>query len=396
MYKIILLLVFTLSGNFLIAQKISAPDNGSAATKGRYAIPHLYYPLPDSVKAVTFYNEIRVPADAVTKHGFYVACGFAGGYMGLQFNKPAKRKVVFSVAGSGKTDGMPGTDRVRLLANGEGVITGAPAKKTSGGNSHLLYAWKPGITYPFLVTALADSAASETIYTGYFFIPELKKWKLIASFKVPQDGHSFRKLYAYHEHAAGANSSKEEPTMGGNQWVQDERGRWNELTRGILPDNTAGAGSFSRTATGQKPVINWAANADSAVQAGKDQSAIFQAIRDRKEDTTGSRDGVYYQIRKEGTGNFVAVTDTVTVFYKGSLLSDGSVFDQTRDRPATFPLSRLIKGWQLALPACKVGGTIRIIIPSGLAYTIRSRSNAIPPNSVLVFDIEVLAAKPSI
>ena len=69
------------------------------------------------------------------------------------------------------------------------------------------------------------------------------------------------------------------------------------------------------------------------------------------------------------------------------------MFDQTKDKPAIFPLKRLIKGWQIGLTMCKVGGKIRLIIPSAIAYSIRSRSSKIPPNSVLVFDIEVLSAK---
>ncbi|MGC8064199.1 FKBP-type peptidyl-prolyl cis-trans isomerase, partial [Salmonella enterica] len=72
---------------------------------------------------------------------------------------------------------------------------------------------------------------------------------------------------------------------------------------------------------------------------------------------------------------------------------DGSIFDQTKDKPATFPLNRLIKGWQIAVPMCKVGGSIRVIIPSALAYSIRTRSKNIPPNSVLVFDIDVVDVK---
>ena len=89
------------------------------------------------------------------------------------------------------------------------------------------------------------------------------------------------------------------------------------------------------------------------------------------------------------------MTDTVTVHYKGSLLTDGSIFDQTKDNPATFPLRRLIRGWQLALPKCRVGGKVRVIIPSAQAYGIRTRSKDIPPNKVLVFDIEVLLQKGS-
>ena len=119
----------------------------------------------------------------------------------------------------------------------------------------------------------------------------------------------------------------------------------------------------------------------------------MNAVKLKQADTTGSIDGVYYYILKEGTGDYVTVTDTVTVFYKGSLLKDGSIFDQTKGQPATFPLRRLIRGWQVGLPKCRTGGKIRLYIPSGLGYSIRSRSKDIPPNSVLVFDIEVLSVK---
>lgn len=394
MYKTLLFVALTLSGHFLAAQKTSVP--AKPGTPGL-----LRYPLPDSIRAVTFYNELTVPARAVTNPRYYVACGFAGGYLGLQGSSAAEKKVIFSVgnSGPGAISKKPVADsrRIQLLAKGEQVVAGDPGNKRTGTQSHLAYSWKPGATYPFMVTALTDSAAATTTYTGYFFIPEIKKWKLIASFKVPDDGLPLHNLYAFNDHVAGGNDPLKQKDPGGNQWVQDERGRWIELTQSLFGDDmTVNGIPFNRTATGQKPVINWSGHADSAGQAQTDQALIFRAIKEQKADTTGSRNGVYYQILKEGTGQFVAATDTVTVFYKGSLLSDGSVFDQTRDQPATFPLSRLIKGWQLALPACKVGGTIRIIIPSGLAYTIRSRSNAIPPNSVLVFDIEVLAAKPSV
>jgi FKBP-type peptidyl-prolyl cis-trans isomerase len=92
-------------------------------------------------------------------------------------------------------------------------------------------------------------------------------------------------------------------------------------------------------------------------------------------------------------GEKVKNTDTVTVNYIGRLLVDGTVFDQTKSIPAKFPLNKLIKGWQIGLTNCKVGGKIKLIIPSELAYSIKSRSKAIPPNSVLVFDIEVLEKK---
>ena len=52
------------------------------------------------------------------------------------------------------------------------------------------------------------------------------------------------------------------------------------------------------------------------------------------------------------------------------------------------------QGWQLGVPLCKVGGKIKLVIPSALAYSVRTRAPKIPPNSILVFEVEVLDAKP--
>ena len=216
--------------------------------------------------------------------------------------------------------------------------------------------------------------------------------------------------------------------MFGNQWIQNgTTGQWQELTEarfsydvtgkmgdridygaGVTPTGafelwhggfknaTANYGqSFVRPAQQNKPVIDFTKNADSLSQAKKDLAQMNAAINARAFDTTGMVGGVYYQILQEGAGDYVRVTDTITVHYKGTLLKDGSIFDQTKDKPARFPLQRLIKGWQIGLTKCRVGGKIKIIIPSGTAYGMRTRSKAIPPSSVLVFDIEVLKAEPA-
>lgn len=389
---------------------------------------HLRYPLPDSVKAVAFYNEIMVPEGADLEHSYYMACGFTRGYFGIQVNSATERRVIFSVwdAGNEAVDRnkVADSNRVQLLAKGDEVIANDFGNEGTGGHSHWVYPWKAGQTYPLMVTALTDSATATTIYTGYFFVPELQKWKLIASFKASFDGKYLRNLYSFSENFVGSNGQLQRKVFFGNQWVQRENGSWKELTQSTFSyDATGKAGDridygggvadgkfylwnggfqkadavygqvFDRNAAGKRPSIDWTKNADSASQYIKDRTLILEAVRKKEIDTTGSNGGVYYQLLREGTGAAVSVDDTVTVFYKGSLLKDGSVFDQTRDKPATFPLKRLIKGWQVGLPMCKVGGKIRLVIPSGLAYTIRSRSKAIPPNSVLVFDIEVLAAK---
>ncbi|MEL7189718.1 MAG: FKBP-type peptidyl-prolyl cis-trans isomerase [Pseudomonadota bacterium] len=85
-----------------------------------------------------------------------------------------------------------------------------------------------------------------------------------------------------------------------------------------------------------------------------------------------------------------SVADTVTVHYEGKLI-DGTVFDSSyaRGEPATFPLSRLIKGWQLAIPQIGVGEAIEVAIPADLAYGPVG-SGPIPGGATLVFKIELL------
>jgi FKBP-type peptidyl-prolyl cis-trans isomerase len=84
------------------------------------------------------------------------------------------------------------------------------------------------------------------------------------------------------------------------------------------------------------------------------------------------------------------VSDVVTVHYEGKLL-DGTVFDSSyaRGEPAKFPLGRLVKGWQIAIPNMGVGEIIEIAIPADLAYGPVGRG-PIPPNATLVFKVELL------
>nr|WP_114522396.1 FKBP-type peptidyl-prolyl cis-trans isomerase [Altererythrobacter sp. ZODW24] len=102
-------------------------------------------------------------------------------------------------------------------------------------------------------------------------------------------------------------------------------------------------------------------------------------------------DGLYWRrVAGDSSGAKPLVTDTVTVHYAGTFV-DGTTFDSSFDRgvPATFPLTRLVKAWQLAIPKMGVGDTIEIVTPSRLAYGTAGRGS-IPGGATLLFKVELV------
>lgn len=102
--------------------------------------------------------------------------------------------------------------------------------------------------------------------------------------------------------------------------------------------------------------------------------------------------GLQYEVLRRGTGTVSPVsTDTVKVHYHGTLLN-GSVFDSSVERgePISFPLNQVIRGWTEGVHLMKVGDKFRFVIPSHLGYGANSPTPKIPPNSTLVFEIELL------
>jgi FKBP-type peptidyl-prolyl cis-trans isomerase FkpA len=108
-----------------------------------------------------------------------------------------------------------------------------------------------------------------------------------------------------------------------------------------------------------------------------------------------SSTGLVYQVEKAGSGEAPKDSDTVVVNYKGTLI-DGKEFDNsyTRGEPLSFRLDGVIPGWTEGLKNIKKGGKIKLVIPPELAYG-KAGVPGIPPNSTLVFDVELLDVKPA-
>ncbi|MCB9080734.1 MAG: FKBP-type peptidyl-prolyl cis-trans isomerase [Lewinellaceae bacterium] len=125
-------------------------------------------------------------------------------------------------------------------------------------------------------------------------------------------------------------------------------------------------------------------------QFATDQEKIEKYLLENNLTAQVDPSGMHYIITTPGTGDNPSPNARVEVRYKGYLL-DGTVFDQTGPgKTANFSLTGLIPGWRIAIPLLKKGGKGTFFLPSELGYG-RTGSGIIPPNSVIVFDIELIA-----
>jgi len=128
-------------------------------------------------------------------------------------------------------------------------------------------------------------------------------------------------------------------------------------------------------------------------QAAKNlsQSKTFLAENGKKEGIKTLPSGLEYKVVTEGSGKMPKETDTVIVHYKGTLI-DGTEFDSSykRNQPATFQVKGVIKGWTEALQLMKAGSKWQLFIPPDLGYGERG-AGPVPPNSALIFEVELLS-----
>ena len=100
-------------------------------------------------------------------------------------------------------------------------------------------------------------------------------------------------------------------------------------------------------------------------------------------------------VLERGDGQRVGAEDTLTVEYLGQIWPDGAVFDESfsKKQPISFPLSDVIEGWTQGLVGKKVGSRVILAIPSDLAYGSAGQGDVIPPDSDLIFVVDIVDAK---
>lgn len=123
-------------------------------------------------------------------------------------------------------------------------------------------------------------------------------------------------------------------------------------------------------------------------QAEEDDQIIQSYISDNNLNATRTESGLYIVIESQGTGAGCSGFSDVTVAYTG-YFTDGAVFDQSDAQGITLNLAQVIEGWHEGIPYFKEGGIGKLLIPSALGYGPNG-TGGIPPNSVLIFDIELI------
>ena len=126
-------------------------------------------------------------------------------------------------------------------------------------------------------------------------------------------------------------------------------------------------------------------------QLEADIKKIQEYLADHNLTAQSTVSGLHYIITTEGSGGHPSISSTVTVRYVGKLLKNEKVFDQTNGNDtATFPLNKVIEGWQIGIPLLQKGGKGTFFIPSALGYGPYGSGSTIPANAPLIFEVELV------
>ncbi len=188
---------------------------------------HLQWPAPDSV---LFYLEVTV--ERSTAGSYFMACGWGGGYFGIQEQGRGKKVAIFSVWDPTVGDdpnAVNTEDRVEVLHEGEGVRIRRFGGEGTGGQCMRDFAWEIGKTYRFAVRA--EVQGQKTASAGFLYLPDAKRWLHLVTFRTQSRGAPLRGLYSFIEdfRRDGASVMDVRRARFGNGWVKTTGGEWKGL-----------------------------------------------------------------------------------------------------------------------------------------------------------------------
>jgi len=166
---------------------------------------------------------------------------------------------------------------------------------------------------------------------------------------------------------------------------------WDEFLKGIkdvLYDNET---RFTMETASEKFYEAYSANNEKREAANKKAQSDFLEENKKKPGVTTTESGLQYEVLTQGYGPQPGAQDVVRVHYKGALIN-GTEFDSSyaRGQPVEFPLDGVIRGWTEGLQLMNTGSKFRLVIPSNLGYGPEGYGPQIPPDSTLVFEVELL------
>ncbi|QIP14231.1 DUF5077 domain-containing protein [Spirosoma aureum] len=182
---------------------------------------HLKYAPPAATDVEWFYNEITVPTGEDNIGSYYMANGFSGGYFGIQVNSATERRVLFSIWD-------PSAGKTTLVRKGPNVTDNGFDGEGTGGQSYLKYNWKAGTTYRFLTHGVPDGSGN-TLFSSWFFAPEVGNWQFIATWKKPNTTTYLTGLYSFLENFIDKVGYTGRKAFYTNQWIRSTTGNWIEL-----------------------------------------------------------------------------------------------------------------------------------------------------------------------
>lgn len=190
---------------------------------------HLGYPAPD---AGVFYIEMTV--EASTGGSYFMACGWNTGYFGIQELADHRKVILFSVWDPTRGDdpqAVKPEERVECLYRASDVRIRRFGGEGTGGQCMGDFAWAPGETNRFVVTAVVEGG--KTAYSGYVWPTGGKQWKQLVTFRTRTGGLPLRGLYSFIEDFRRDTKSAREVRRArfGNGWVKSTKGEWVALAK---------------------------------------------------------------------------------------------------------------------------------------------------------------------